>query len=78
MFITNHAFIVVDSAPAHTNHLGHKRNLGRFRTRGQSTCLVYCHPAIEKRLYYFQELTAVERQNGHTEWLDLITQECVN
>jgi hypothetical protein len=76
VFVTNDALIEVDSAPVHTNHLRFERNLCGSRARGQDTCLVYCHPAIEQGLYYLQELATVERQNGHTEWLNLIPQEC--
>jgi hypothetical protein len=78
MFVTHNALTVVDSAPVHTNYLRCQRDLGGFRTRGQGTCLVYCHPAIEKWLYYFQEVAAAHRRNVHTERLDLISQECVD
>lgn len=75
IFVTYDAFIEVDSAPVHTNHLRFKRNLGGFWTRGQGTGRVYCHPAIEKWLYCCQELAAATRRNLYTEWLDLITEE---
>jgi hypothetical protein len=77
VFITNNALIEVDSAPVHTNTLRYERNLGGFGTRGQGTCPIYGHPAIEKWLNNFQKLTAAERRNGHSEWFDLISQECV-
>ena len=48
IFVTYDAFIEVDSAPVHTNTFRYERNLGGFGIRGQGTCPIYGHPAIEK------------------------------